>query len=149
MEEQNMERRVWNRVLSGPGESGEDLRPLMHAASENAMDYYHLLRRASGKHREVMQQLYDRARVNMNCLRGLQSLRFGSAAKQASLPGTGEPTGKILERCYYRTRRAMTEYTARSAEPEFGAVFAVMADRERSNAALIAELLGMAEKGNP
>jgi len=146
LEEQNMENRVWNRVLAGPGESGEDLRHLMHAASENAMDYYHLLRRASGRNKEALQRLYDRARVNLNCLQGLQTLRFGTAAKLHPLPQTGEPMGKLLEKCYHRTRRAIMEYTARSAEPEFGAVFAVMADRERDNAALIAELLGMGEK---
>ena len=141
-----MESRVWQRVLAGPGESGEDLRPLMHAASENAMDYLHLLRRASGKQKEALQRLYDRARVNLNCLRGLQTLRFGSGGKLTPLPASGESLEKTLTKCYHRTRRAMTEYTARSAEPEFGAVFAVMANRERDNAALIAELLGMAEK---
>lgn len=143
MDEKNVEDRVWQRVFSGPVESGEDLRPLMHSAAEVAMDYYHLLRSATGINRSALQQLYDRARVNLNCLRGLQSLRFGTAAKGTPLPATGESMGKILEKCYYRTRRAMMEYTARSAEPEFGAVFAVMADRERENAALIAELLGM------
>ena len=141
-----MESRVWQRVLSGPGESSEDLRPLMHAASENAMDYWHLLCRATGRQKEALQQLYDRARVNVNCLRGLQGLRFGSAGKLTPLPPSGDPMRKTLERCYHRTRRAMTEYTARSAEPEFGAVFLVMAGRERDNAALIAELLGMTEK---
>ena len=146
MESENMEQRVWQRVLSGPGESGEDLRHLMHAASENAMCYFHLLRRATGRNREALQRLYDRARVNLNCLRGLQTLRFGTAGKLTPLPAAGESLEKALEKCYHRTRRAMTEYTARSAEPEFGAVFAVMADRERDNAALIAELLGMAEK---
>lgn len=138
-----MENRVWQRVFAGPAESGEDLRPLIHSAAENAMDYYHLLRGSSGKNREGLQKLYDRARVNLNCLRGLQSLRFGGASKGTPLPASGESMGRVLVKCYHRTRRAMMEYTARSAEPEFGAVFAVMADRERENAALIAELLGM------
>ena len=142
LEEQNMENRVWQRVLSGPGESGEDLRPLIHSASENVMDYHHLLHRTSGKHRDGLQRLYDRARVNLNCLRGLQAMRFGSAVKVGNLPASGENFRRILEKCYHRTRRAMQEYTARSAEPEFGAVFAVMAHREQDNAALIAEILG-------
>lgn len=145
METQIMEQKVWQRVLSGPGESGEDLRPLLQLAAETAMDYYHLLRRASGKTREPLQQLYDRARVNLNCLRGLQTLRFGSAGKRLPQPDGGASLRKTLEKCYHRTRRAMTEYTARSAEPEYGAVFAVMAQRERDNAALIAEILGMGE----
>ena len=143
MEDGNMENRVWQRVFAGPGESGEDLRPLIHGAAETAMDYHYLLRRYSGRNREALQQLYDRARVNLNCLRGLQSLRFGASAKGNPMPGSGEPMGVVLQRCYHRTRRAMTEYTARSAEPEFGAVFQVMAEREKENAALIAELLGM------
>ena len=144
--DKEMEVRVWQRVLSGPGQSGEDLRHLMHAASENAMDYWHLLRRATGRNREALQMLYDRARVNLNCLKGLQTLRFGTPGKLTQLPATGETMRKVLETCYHRTRRAMTEYTARSAEPEFGAVFLVMANRERDNAALIAELLGMTER---
>ena len=137
-----MENRVWQRVFSGPGESSEDLRPLIYGAAEIAMDYYHLLRRASGEHKQSLQRLYDRSRVNLNCLRGLQAMRFGSPGKVGNLPASGENARKIMEKCYHRTRRAMQEYTARSAEPEFGAVFAVMAERERENAALIAELLG-------
>ena len=138
-----MENRVWQRVLAGPEKSGENLQPLILAAAETAMEYYHLLRRSSGKNREALQQLYDRTRVNLNCLRGLQTMRFGSAGKVGNLPASGENQRKIMETCYRRTPRAMTEYTARSAEPEFGAVFAVMAQREQSNAALIAEILGM------
>ena len=143
MENKNMENRVWQRILAGPGESGEDLRPLIQMAVENAMDFYHLLQHGPGQSRESLQQLYRRARVNVNCLRGLQNLRFGSSSKGKPMPGSGEPMGVVLQRCYHRTRRAMTEYTARSAEPEFGAVFQVMAEREKENAALIAELLGM------
>ena len=143
MEDGNMENRVWQRILAGPGESGEDLRPLIYTAVENAMEYYHLLQRSSGQNKESLQQLYRRAKMNVNCLRGLQSLRFGPAGKGNPMPGSGDSMGMTLQRCYHRTRRAMQEYTARSAEPEYGAVFQVMAERERENAALIAELLGM------
>ena len=145
MEEQHLQERVWQRVMAAPGDSREDLRPLMHPAAENAMEYYALTKRATGKTREALQKLYDRARVNLNCLRGLQSMRFGTAGKSAPQPSSGENLRKTLEKCYHRTRRAIMEYTARSAEPEFGAVFAVMADRERENIALIAELLGMGD----
>lgn len=146
MEDKDMESRVWQRVMAAPGQSSEDLRPLMHAASETAMAYWHLTKKANGKNKELLQKLYDRARVNLNCLKGIQAMRFGTAGKLSPLPASGEPMQKVLEKCYHRTRRAMTEYTARSAEPEFGAVFLVMSQREQDNAALIAELLGMGEK---
>ena len=139
-----MEERVWQRVLGQPGPepAGDDLRPLMQQVQEQMGGYKKLWSQASGRSRELLHRLQEGERENFACLKGIQILRHGPVTKSKPLPGVREPAGKILEWCYHRSRRLMGEYTARSAGSEFGAVFYVMAERQRMLCALAAEALG-------
>ena len=136
--------RVWQRVQGRqePGPVGEDLRPLMQAVQELAAVYRRLLGQASGRNKDLLRRLVEGETANLACLKGIQTLRGGQMPKGNPLPGGNEPGRKALEKCYHRTRRLAGEYTARSAEPEFGAVFYAMAERERELCALAAEAIG-------
>lgn len=136
------EARVWQRVLGQPQQAGEDFRPLMLAAAEAAAVYQQLSRDTAGKSRETLRELYQGELSNVACLRGIQALNSGSAGKPVRMQASREPRDRALEKCYHRARRALAEYAARSADPEFGPVFARMAEREKVHLALLAELLG-------
>lgn len=141
--EPNMEQQVWQRVLARTEEPArDDLRGLLLAAMELAGVYRYLAGMMTGKARERLKGLYEGEMANAACLKGIGILsgRGEEALKIWNPPG--EPVKKALEKCYHRSRRAMTEYMARSAEAEFGTVFRKMADREGEHCAVIAELLG-------
>lgn len=142
--DRGMEERVWQRVLGERREEprGEDLRPWLQTAQELAAVYRRLHRDASGRSRELLRRLLEGETANAACLKGMLALGGGQPGKGTVFAPAGEPWGKALEKCYHRTRRAMTEYTARSAGGEFGEVFRHMADREREHCAMVMELLG-------
>ena len=143
MENQNVEAQVWQRVRSAAEEPARnDLRQLQREAMELAAIYRNLMAQFSGRQQEQARRLYLGEKANAQTLLGigLLSRQQGEMLKLWQ-PGKEVP-GKVLERCYHRTRRCMREYLARSAEAEFGSVFRVLADREGEHCAVIAELMG-------
>ena len=142
MDERNVEQ-VWQRVRSGGEEpQGKDLRQLRREAMELAVIYRGLVAQLTGGQQEQARRLYLGEKANAAALGGIGIL---SRQREEQLkiwqPGK-EPVGKILEKCYHRARRCMTEYMARSAEIEYGVVFQKLAEREGQHCTLIAELLG-------
>ena len=143
MEDRNMEQRVWQRVRAAGEEAPRsDLRQLQREAMELAAVYRGLMPQLAGRQQEQARQLYLGEKANAQKLAGIGVLsRNPGEAVKLWQPGKEAP-GKVLERCYHRTRRCMVEYLARSADGEFGCVFRAMADREGEHCAVIAELLG-------
>ena len=143
MENRNIEQQVWQRVRGANEPSpGNDLRQMQREAMELAAAYRALVAQFTGRQQEQTRQLYLGEKSNAQMLSGIAMLsRQQGEALKLWQPGK-EPAGKLLERCYHRTRRCMTEYLARSADAEYGAVFRIMADREGEHCARIAELLG-------
>ena len=139
----NMEQQVWQRVRASREEgTRQDLRQMQQEAMELAAVYRGLAGQFSGKIREQILELYKGEKENAAALAGIGILsrQQGESLKLWN-PGREEPK-KMLEKCYHRTRRCMTEYMARSAEGEFGVVFEKMAKREGTHCGLIAEVLG-------
>ena len=143
MDDRNVEKQVWQRVRSAAEEQpGNDLRQLYREAVELAAIYRGLVSQLTGKPQEQARRLYLGEKTNAQALAGIGILsRDRWEALKLWQPGKEQP-GKALERCYHRTRRCMTEYTARSAEGEYGIVFQKLAQREGEHCALIAQLLG-------
>ena len=137
------ERQVWQRVNACREEAPKnDLRQLQREAMELAAVYRALSSGMTGRPREQIMRLYRGEKANALALAGMGYLsRQGGEQMKLWQPGKDDPQ-KLLERCYHRTRRCMTEYLARSAEAEFGAVFDRMAKREGEHCALLAEILG-------
>ena len=118
------------------------MRQLQREALELAAIYRGLLPRMTGWQRELTVKLHQGERANAAALTGIGILsRQDGEQLKLWQPGNEDPK-KLLQRCYHRSRRCMTEYLARSADGEFGVVFDAMAKREGAHCVLIAEILG-------
>ena len=138
-----MEQQVWQRVRAHREEAPKnDLRQLQREAMELAAVYRILLQQLTGRQREQAMKLYQGERANAAALAGIGKLsRMEGEHMKLWQPGKEDPA-KLLEWCFHRTRRCMTEYLARSAEGEFGVVFDRMAKREGEHCGILAELIG-------
>lgn len=143
MENGNGEQQVWQRVFAQREAQPEGgLRELILAAMELAGTYRYLAGQLTGKQREKAMGLYESQRETVACLKGLGILSGRGDEVLKIWNPEKEPGRKLLEKCYYRNRRCMVEYAARSAEPECGVVFQSLADRAGKQCARIVELLG-------
>lgn len=142
--DQNTQKQVWQRVFARPVEAqGDDLRRLLMAAMEQAAGYRSLAAVLTGRRKERAKALYEGQMATISCLKGIGILSGKGEEVLKIWDPAKEPVRKVLEKSYHRSRRAMIEYTSRSADAEFGAVFQRLAEREGKHCALIAELLGM------
>lgn len=135
----SMESRVWQRVTGSAGVRRQDLGQLLLAAREAAGDYRYLAAHMTG---DQAKKLHERAQDTVERLQGLQRLSGGEPRKPPALPQNQTSVRRVLEQSYHRSRRLAAEFTARSADPEWGMVFAGLAQREQENAMRIAGLMG-------
>ena len=144
VERMDKSREVWQRVLNPqPAVPRDGIRALRRESAALAGAYRQLMSSLTGKAGEKAGQLYREEAVTTDCLRGLEVLR-GEDGGRLKFPQPGkEPALRLLRSCYHRTRNCMAEYTARTVDPETGAVFRELADRTQRQCALIAELMGM------
>jgi len=96
----------------------------------------------SGRGREQLRHLHDTQMEILACLRGIGRLSGGGGGKTAQIAVPEELAAKALERRYHCARRAVTEYTARTVDGDFGIVFQHLADLSREECVLLARLLG-------
>ena len=92
-------------------------------AMEAAAVYRKLAGQFSGRGREQLRHLHDMQMEILACL-------------------PEEPAAKALEKRYHCARRAVTEYTVRTVDGDFGIVFQHLADLSREECVLLARLLG-------
>ena len=139
----NREQQVWQRIRSAREEGQKnDLRQLQREAMELAAIYRGLLPRINGRQQEQLARLYQGERNNAAVLAGIGILSHQNPEQVKLWQPEKEEPRKLLERCYHRTRRCLTEYLARSAEGEFGVLFEKMGKREADHCMIIAEVLG-------
>lgn len=137
---------IWQRVFAPMQQpSREDLLPLLTQAVETMGAGRLLAGVLPASVRQLANRLYESLRENALCMRGICRLSGRTEGKFCTMPVEKEPAKRLLEKCYHRCRRAMMEYTARSADPEFGAVYQKMAQREAEHCCLIAQILGNLE----
>ncbi len=134
---------VWERVFQPPvPQPPEDLRPLMRTAMELAAVYQYLAGLLAGKQRERVQRLGEGERANLAALKGVAFLQGQGDEILKIWKPSKRPIRTLLEGAYRQTRRSMSEYLSRSAEPEYGHVFRELADREVRHCLWLAEVLG-------
>ena len=138
----DMEQQVWQRVLGQQDTVRGSLRPMELEALEAAAVYRRLAGLFSGKERELLRRLYGVQMEMIACLRGIARLSGSPSGKPAQVPAPDEPAAKALEKRYHGARRAVTEYTARTVDGEFGIVFQHLADLSRDECITLARLLG-------
>lgn len=142
--EQNSHQEVWNRVFARQEQAHQEtLHSLLNAALEQAGAYRQLAAVLSGKAKDQAKALYDGQIQTIRCLKGIGLLSGGTEEVLKLWSPARESSRKLLEKCYHRSRRAMVAYMSLAAEPEFGAVYRSLADREGQHCAMIAEILGM------
>ena len=140
--DRNRETQVWQRVGAAPmpGQSLQELRILLQNAAERATLFRGLTAQTS-KGREQIRQLRELEQDNIACLKGMLVFSGNEAGFPArNLPSS--PLRQSLVRGFYLAKKAVTEYTARSVDPEFGMVYQEMAAREARICCLITQLLG-------
>ena len=143
-ENQDVERQVWQRVFAQPQTKpeGDDLRMLVLSSLEAAGAYRYLAGILTGRSRELARRLWEEEQETTACLRGLHRLSGGGKERPKGISAMQDRPDKVLEKCYHRARRTVTEYTARTVDSEFGSVFRRLAAREEEHCARIAQLLG-------
>lgn len=142
-QEWSKEQQVWQRIRSAQEEGQKnDLRQLQREAMELAAIYRGLMPRMKGHQQEQLARLHQGERNNAAVLAGIGILSHQNPEHLKLWQPEKEEPKKLLERCYHRTRRCLTEYLARSAEGEFGVLFERMAKREAEHCMIIAEVLG-------
>ena len=138
----DVERQVWQRVLGQSEAPQGSLRPMELEAMEAAAVYRRLAGQSSGQRREQLRHLHDMQAEILACLRGIGRLSGCRRGKPAQAAVPEEPAAKALEKRYHCARRAVTEYTARTVDGDFGVVFQHLADLSREECAALARLLG-------
>ena len=90
----------------------------------------------------LIHQLYAQERANLVCLKGIYILSTG---EQPSIPvqqPSPAPVNTLLRRCYSWEIRCAALYEEKSTDPEYGPVFAQLAQQERRHCQMLAELIG-------
>jgi len=149
--------RVWQRVrgseASGTEDRSEDRSAVLPELIMNewnaAAVYLHLARQMQPKQAQILQQLSREELAHAACLKGIYTLMTGQKAVTRSPQPEKEPPELTLRKCYGREMRSLKQYEAWSDDPEYGHVFAKLAQQEREHCRTVLELLGSLEKDVP
>lgn len=135
--------RVWQRVQENPAAQREQgLQEMIFEEWTDAATYLLLSRQFQGKKAATLRKLYQDEQAHTACLKGIYTLLTGSHPVVKALPPQQGAPEQILRRCYGREMRCLARYENRSSDPEYGPVFARLAQQEREHCHLILELLG-------
>lgn len=141
--------RVWERVTNrtpGPQWGIEDLHDLIAQEWASAATYLQLSRRVQGSHSATLRRMFQQEQAHAACLKGICNLITGKIPTVHAPKISQEPVETILRRCYGQQMRCLARYEARSSDPEYGQVFARLADQERQHCHQLLELLGSLKK---
>ena len=142
--------RVWQRVQSArqePVRPDENLKELIMNEWIAAATYARLSRQLPQAQGQVLQRLSREEHGHGACLRGIYALKTGEKCPvHTPEPGT-EPVEATLRRCYGLEMRSLKEYEAKTGDPEYGHVYARLADQEREHCmALLGVIGGLGKK---
>ena len=146
--------RVWQRVQGEmpkerKPEPLEDLQELILNEWNAASTYQALARQASPQGAAVLQRLAREEHGHGACLRGMYSLVTGEKCELRMPKLPKEPVERTLRRCYGLEMRSLKAYEAKTDHPEYGHVFARIAQQEREHCMALLELLGQMDRGGP
>mgnify|MGYP002515802204 CR=1 FL=1 len=138
--------RVWQRVQdSKPTPTParlENLQELIMNEWEAAATYRQLAKQVPQTEAAVLQRLSREEHSHGACLRGMYNLITGEKCEVHSQQVPKEPLERTLRRCYGLEMRSLKEYEAKSADPEYGHVFARLADQEREHCMALLGVIG-------
>lgn len=136
--------RVWQRVQGDAAENPtRGLQGLIAEEWVDAAVYLSLSKRVQGNAANVLRKIGQEEQAHMACLKGIYTLQgAGRPDIPAPPPMDRAPVSVMLRRCYGREMRCLSQYEARANDPEYGQIFARMAQQEREHCRQILELLG-------
>ena len=136
--------RVWQRVQNeGNPDPTRGLQGMIAEEWSDAAIYLSLSRRTQGTQSALLKKMGQEEQAHMACLKGIYTLHgAGRPDVPAPPPPDKASVGTLLRRCYGRELRCLAQYEARAGDPEYGQVFARMAQQEREHCRQILELLG-------
>ncbi len=141
--------RVWQRVQSARPEprQEENLKELIMNEWIAAATYAQLSRQLPQKDGAVLQRLSREEHAHGACLRGIYNLKTGEKCPVHTPKPGNEPPEVTLRRCYGLEMRSLKEYEAKCDDPEYGHVYARLADQEREHCmALLGVIGGLGKK---
>lgn len=136
--------RVWQRVQGEVAANPtQGLQGLIAEEWADAALYLSLSRRVQGNAGAILRKMGQEEQTHMACLKGIYTLQ-GTGRPEIPTPTPAEkaPVSLLLRRCYGREMRCLAQYEARASDPEYGQIFARMAQQEREHCRQILELLG-------
>ena len=137
--------RVWQRVQGAqPAEprQEENLKELIMNEWIAASTYADLARQLGQKEAAVLQRLSREEHAHGACLRGIYQLKTGEKCPIRTPKADKEPVEVTLRRCYGMEMRSLKEYETKCADPEYGHVYARLADQEREHCVALLGVIG-------
>lgn len=136
--------RVWQRVQGeAAANPTQGLQGMIAEEWADAAIYLSLSKRVQGNAGAILRKMGQEEQAHMACLKGIYTLQ-GTGRPDVSSPPPPDkaPVSTMLRRCYGREMRCLAQYESRSSDPEYGQIFARMAQQEREHCRQILELLG-------
>ena len=136
--------RVWQRVQGETvANPTQGLQGLIAEEWADAALYLSLSRRLQGNAAAILRKMGQEEQTHMACLKGIYTLQgAGRPEIPAPRPVEKAPIATLLRRCYGREMRCLAQYESRANDPEYGQIYARMAQQEREHCRQILELLG-------
>ena len=138
--------RVWQRVQGTDRLSDRELLTMIAREWTDGATYLQLSRQFQGSQSAKLRRLYEEEQAHTACLRGIYTLITGTQPNVKSVPLTGQDPEALLRRLYGRQMQGLAEYETRTQDPEYGPVFARLADQERDHCRRILEIIGNLKK---
>ena len=136
--------RVWQRVQGNVSDDPtQGLGGMIAEEWADAAIYLSLAKRVQGNASAVLRKIGQEEQSHMACLKGIYTLQGNGRPDVPPPPAVDRaPIGTLLRRCYGREMRCLAQYESRANHPEYGQIFARMAQQEREHCRLLLELLG-------
>ena len=139
---------VWKRVQS-PFEAAPNPADLLAMITEERLDavtYLHLSRFFRGSSGALLRRMSQQEQSHATCLTGIYTLLTGERPKIRTLAVPKQAPQVLLRQCYGREMHCLAQYEARTNDPEYGQVFARMAQQEREHCRQLLEILGQLQE---
>lgn len=137
--------RVWSRVRGQTQDEDEEtltLEELISREWEDAALYLQLFHRTGGREAAQFQRLHQQKQAHCACLRGIYRMLTGDVPRLQKLQPAREPLEPTLRRCYERELQSLCAFQQRSEDPNYGHVYARMAQQTQEHCRTILELIG-------
>lgn len=136
-----MAQRVWNRVWAEPEQQRQESGGFLLMEAQALADYTKQQRQFP-----EMKELAEDIRRHIACLRGIRYLKEGRRPEPIAVKARDELADTALRRCYVQSLKGAAVYAAQAEDPEYGCIYAQLADTKHRHCRILLEILGRLEK---